>query len=162
MRIDGRRRGLAGTDLTLLTDLLAVDVQSGDPATSADPGFIVLSQEAADDHAVTVGDSLTVEFAATGEQTLTVGAIYDNEFLIGHYVIDLSAWDDYFDSQNDNVISARVADGVDLATADAALAPLESAFPQLQFETQAEWPIGSRASSTRCSSSSTCSSDWRS
>jgi putative ABC transport system permease protein len=138
-RVDGSQKGVAGTDLTLLTELLAVDVQSGDPAASADPGFIVLSQEAADDLAVTVGVPLTVEFAAFGEQTLTVGATYANEFLIGHYVIDLSAWDQYFNSQNDNVISARVADGVDLATADAALAQLESAFPQLQFETQAEW-----------------------
>ncbi len=86
-----------------------------------------------------VGDTIDVEFAATGVQTLTVGAIYENEFLIGHYVVDLSSWDANFDSQNDSVISARVAEGVDLATADAALAPLESELPQLQFETQSEW-----------------------
>jgi hypothetical protein len=54
----------------------------------------------------------------------------------GHYVVDLSGWDANFDSQNDSVISARVAEGVDLAAADAALAPLESEIPQLQFETQ--------------------------
>jgi putative ABC transport system permease protein len=139
LRIDGSEKGLAGTDLTKLTDLLDIRVQSGDPATAAEPGFIVLSQDAADEHAVAVGDSIDIEFAATGVQTLTVGATYENEFLIGNYVVDLSAWDAYFDSPNDNVVSARVAEGVDLATADAALAPFESAYPQIQFETQSEW-----------------------
>jgi putative ABC transport system permease protein len=54
-------------------------------------------------------------------------------------LFDLSTWDANFDSQDDSVISARVADGVELSTADAALAPLEDAFPQLEFETQDEW-----------------------
>jgi putative ABC transport system permease protein len=139
VRIEGSEKGVAGLDLTVLTDLLEVDVLSGDPVAAARPGFIVMSQEAADDNDVVVGDSLDVEFAASGVQTLTVGAIYGNDFLIGGYLFDLSTWDANFDSQDDSVISARVADGVELSTADAALAPLEEAFPQLQFETQDEW-----------------------
>ena len=139
VRIDGSEKEVAGTDLTVLTDLLDVDVQSGDPVASAQPGYVVMSREAADDRAVSVGDSIDVEFAASGMQTLTVGAIYENDFLIGDYVLDLSTWDANFDSQDDSVISARVADGVELATADAALAPLEETYPQLQFETQSEW-----------------------
>ncbi len=139
LRVDGSEKGAAGTDLTVLTDLLDVRVVAGDPVASAQPGYIVISQDAADDQAVIVGDSIDVEFAASGVETLTVGAIYENEFLIGNYVIDLSAWDEYFDSENDNVVSARVAEGVDPAAADAALEPLESAFPQLQFETKSEW-----------------------
>ncbi len=72
-------------------------------------------------------------------QTLTVGAIYTNEFIIGHYLVDLSAWDTYFDTKDDSVISAAVADGVDPAAADAALAPFASEFPQLNFETRDEF-----------------------
>ncbi|HSP27613.1 MAG TPA: FtsX-like permease family protein [Ilumatobacteraceae bacterium] len=139
MRIDGSGTGVAGGDLTVITNLLEIDVQSGDPAASAAPGMVIISTEAADDLAVTVGDTFDVEFAASGMQTLTVGAIYDNSFLIGDYVVDLSSWDSFFDSVDDNVISARVADGVELEAAGAALEPLEEAFPQLQFETQAAW-----------------------
>jgi putative ABC transport system permease protein len=139
VRIEGSEKGVAGLDLTVLTDLLDVEVLSGDPVAAARPGFIVMSQEAADDNDVVVGDSLDVEFAASGVETLTVGAIYENDFLIGGYLFDLSTWDANFDSQDDSVISARVADGVEVSTADAALAPLEEAFPPLQFETQDEW-----------------------
>jgi hypothetical protein len=66
----------------LLTDLLDVRVLSGDPVASADPSYIVLSREAADDQGVVVGDTIDVEFAAVGVQTLTVGATYENEFLV--------------------------------------------------------------------------------
>jgi putative ABC transport system permease protein len=138
-RIGGDTKEFAGTDLTMLTDLLEVDVAAGDPATSADPDHVVLSSEAASDIGVEVGDRIDVEFAATGTQSLTVGAIYDNDFLIGHYVIDLSAWSAYYDDQNDSVISARVAPEADIERADAALATLADEYPQLQFETQADW-----------------------
>ncbi len=138
-RITGDTKGFAGTDLTVLTDLLDVDVTAGDPAASPDDTHIVISQEAAETHGVDVGDRLNVEFAAGGLQVLTVGAIYENEFLIGHYVIDLSAWEAYFSDQNDNVISARVAPDSSIEAADAALASIEAAFPQLQFETSDEW-----------------------
>lgn len=138
-RIDGDTKGVAGTDLTMLADLLDVEVSSGDTTASADASHIVMSREAADDLGLEVGDVVEVEFAAAGSQPLTVGAIYDNDFLIGHFAIDLSGWAKYFSDQNDRVISARVAPGVDIDQADAALAALEGQYPQLQFETQAEW-----------------------
>jgi len=136
LRLGGDTKQVVGADLAVLTDLMAVDVLSGDPTSSANPDSIILTQQAADENGVVVGDPLTVEFAAVGERTLTVGAIYDNEFLVGHYMIDLSAWEQYFDSQNDSVISARLAPNVDSAAGDAALAPLEQEFPQLTFETR--------------------------
>ncbi len=136
VRIDGDTRQVRGVDLTVLTDLMAVEVLTGDPAASADPGSIIMTQEAADDLGVALGDRVDVEFAAAGTQTLTIGAIYDNEFLVGHFMIDLSGWDAYFDSRNDSVVSAAVVPGVDADTAAAALAPLESEYPQLQFETR--------------------------
>ncbi|MDJ0768233.1 MAG: FtsX-like permease family protein [Ilumatobacter sp.] len=139
IRVDGDTKEMRGADLTILTDLMAVDVQSGDPAAAANPNSIILSQEAADDYGVVVGDRLNVEFAATGLQVLTVQAIYDNPFLVTHHMIDLSAWEQYFDSQNDSVISARVADGVSLTAAAAALEPFATEFPQLLFETQEEF-----------------------
>jgi hypothetical protein len=138
-RIDGDTKGFAGTDLTMLTDLLEVDVTSGDAAASADPAHIVMSNEAADELGVEVGDEIVVEFAAAGNQTMTVGAIYDNDFIIGHFAIDLSAWTEYYNDQNDSVISARVGPDADIEQADAALAALSEEFPQLQFETQANW-----------------------
>ena len=139
VRIDDDTKDVTGTDLTTLTALLDVDLVAGDPAASAGPDTILLSQDVADDLGVAVGDTLEVDFASTGTQMLTVGATYDNEFLIGNYVIDLSGWDANFDSSSDNTIAAKASSGVDLETASAALAPAESMFPQLDFQTEDEF-----------------------
>jgi len=139
MRIDGSNKDVTGTDLTMLTQLLNVDVVAGDPAASAAPGYIVLSQEVADNNGVAVGDPLEVEFAKTGMQTLTVGAVYRNEFLVNHYAIDLTGWDANFDTTNDNAIAIKAAVDVDPDVARAALQPLEAEFPQLRFETSDEF-----------------------
>jgi putative ABC transport system permease protein len=139
MRIDGDTKGVAGTDLTLLTDLLAIDVLEGDPAAVADPTSIVIIRDAADDLEVGLGDPLVVEFAASGQQTLTVGAIYDNDFLIGDYIIDLSGWEANFDTQDDAVIAARLAAGFDETDAEEALAPIEDSFSQLEIESRDEF-----------------------
>ena len=139
VRVDGSEHQMAATDLTLLTDLLNVDVTSGDPATSADADHVLIHTDVATDQGVGVGDVLTVEFARTGTHGLIVGAIYDNSFLIGDYIMDLSGWDANFTSVEDSVIPAKLASGVDIAAADAAIAPLEASFPQLDFQTRDEF-----------------------
>jgi putative ABC transport system permease protein len=139
LRIAGDTKQVVGADLAILTDLMAVDVRAGDPADAANPDSVILTRQAADDNGVTLGDPLTVEFSATGTRTLIVRAIYDNEFLVGNYMIDLSAWDAYFDSDNDSVISARLAPGVDVDAGSAALTPIEEQYPQLQYETREEF-----------------------
>ena len=138
-RIDGSEKQMAATDLTLLTDLLDVNILSGDAVAAADATHILLNQDVADDRGLVVGDTIDVEFAETGVQTLTVGAIYENEFLIGNYILDLSGWDENFSAVDDSVISARLTPGVEPEAGSAALAPLEAAYPQLNFETNQEF-----------------------
>jgi putative ABC transport system permease protein len=138
-RVGGMQRTVSGVDMTVLTELVDVGVRTGDPVASADPGSIVLSTDAAEELGVAVGDRIDIEFVAAGVNTLTVGAIYENSFLVGDYLVDLSAWDEYFHSRDDNAVAARLSAGVGSDAADTALVPLREAFPQLQFETQAQW-----------------------
>lgn len=137
--IAGSERQVAATDLTLLEDLLALDVTSGDPATSADTRHVLIHTDVAEERGLAVGDQLPVQFAAVGSRSLQVGAIYDNSFLIGDYIIDLSAWEENFSAEDDAVISAKLAPGVDETAGAAALDSLEATFPQLDFETNTEF-----------------------
>ena len=139
IRIDGDTKDVTAVDLTVLTALLDVDLTAGDPAAVAGPDTILLSQDIADERGLVVGDALTVEFASAAPQELTVGATYDNEFLIGNYLIDLSGWEANFAATSDNTIAAKAAAGVDLDAAAAALDPIESTFPQLKFQTEEEF-----------------------
>ncbi len=139
IRVDGSEKELRATDLTLLTSLLDIDVLAGDPAAAAGPSTLAIHESVADDRGLAVGDELTIEFASTGFHDFTVTAVFDNAFLLANYVIDLSAWDEHFTLNEDSVIAASVADGVDLETAGAALETLETEFAQLNFETKEEF-----------------------
>ncbi len=138
-RVNGSEKQFGATDLTLLTESLEVDITSGDAASSATADHILLLNDVAEDLGVVVGDTIPVEFAATGEQPLVVGAIYDNPFLIGDYILDLSGWDANFIAEDDAVVSVKTAEGIDASAAAAALQPLEQTYPQLQFETRPEF-----------------------
>jgi putative ABC transport system permease protein len=139
IRIDGDTKEVMSTDFSTLLDLLDVGVVAGDPASSAGPATILVHEDVAEDLSLDVGDQIVVEFAATGEQPLTVGAIYDNAFLIGNYAIDNSGWEANFDTTDINVVAASVAPDVDVQAAADALGAVESSFPQLEFETNDEF-----------------------
>lgn len=139
LRVDGDTKAVTSTDFPVLLDLLDVGVIAGDPVSAANPTSILIHEDVADDRALGVGDEITVEFAATGEQTLTVGAIYENSFLIGNYALDSSGWEANFDTVDINVVAANVTPGVDNEAATAALATVEAAFPQLEYETNDEF-----------------------
>ncbi len=139
IRIDGDTKDATSTNFSELLDLLDVGIISGDPASAAGPDSMLIHQDVANDRSLEVGDQVTVEFAATGEQTLTIGAIYENAFIIGNYALDDSGWEANFGTSDINVVAANVAPGVDDATAAAALATVEGSFPQLEFETNDEF-----------------------
>ncbi len=138
-RIGDSTKAVSAVDVSLLNDLLDVGVVEGDVEAAADATHILLQSDAAEDLGVGVGETVAVDFARTGTMFLTVGGIYENAFLVGDYVIDLSAWEANFTDQNDATLSIRLADGVTGAQADAALAPLRADFPQLEFETNAQF-----------------------
>ncbi len=138
-RINDGQRAIAATDLSVLTNLLDVEVLEGDPADGAGPDVIALDASVVDGLGKGVGDQVFVEFASGSTQLFTINAIFDNEFLLANYVVDLSAWDEHFTINEDGVVAARLAEGVDEEQADAALASLESSFPSLEFEQKDEF-----------------------
>jgi len=139
MRVDGDTKDVTSTNFAELLDLLDVGVIAGDPASAASPTSILVHEDVANDRSLQVGDELSVEFAATGEQTLTVGAIYENAFIIGNYALDDSGWEANFDTTDINVVAANAAPGVAPEAAAAALATVEASYPQLEFETNDEF-----------------------
>jgi putative ABC transport system permease protein len=137
LRVDGDTKDVTSTNFAVLLDIL--DLVSGDPASAANPTSLMIHRDVAEDRDLGVGDPITVEFAATGTQTFTIGAIYDNPFLVGNYALDDSGWEANFDTDGVNMIAAEVATGVGEAAAADALEPLAASYPQLEFETNSDF-----------------------
>ncbi len=139
IRVNGSEHDVRATELALLTKLWDVEVLSGDPGADAGPDVVSIHESVATDLNLAVGDELDIEFAATGTKTFTVNAIYENDFLIGSYLIDKSAWDQNFSLNEDFSIAASVAEGVEFEAAASALDQLQAQFPQLNFDTGDEF-----------------------
>ncbi len=106
-------------------------------------GEIALSKEEADKLGVDLGQTIAVIFSRTGEQQLTVSAIFDREGPGADFYIDISTWDENFIERADSSLFVIFADGVDPGAARAAVETTVDRFPgstvldQSEFQQQA-------------------------
>ena len=114
------------------------DLQDG---TIADLALneLLLHVDPAGDLDVSVGSQLEVTFQNGVEQTLTVAGIY-GDATFGNWLIGLDTLaEDSAAPASDFFVIAKLADGVDAATGDAAVTAAMEPFPQANVQTNAEF-----------------------
>jgi putative ABC transport system permease protein len=135
--IDGSVEELLGAEPGTF-DIFDVAPVAGSP-DDLDAGSIAVYEEIAREQGLTIGDPVTVEFAATGEQTLDVALIYGENQPAGDWLLGVAAYEANFPQQLDMQVFVKNADGV---SADAALAAVEreaSAYPGAKVLDQTEY-----------------------
>ncbi len=86
-----------------------------------------------------VGDKVRVRFAETGEQQLTVAAIFGDKQQVGaSYLIGLPAYDANFTERLDGTVLVKRAQGVSLGAARAALERVTADYPTARLQDRAE------------------------
>jgi putative ABC transport system permease protein len=112
-RIDGADATYSSVDPATAEQAFRLDMTAGSVANLGDDGILVQSDAAAT-HGWVVGDSLTSEFAATGEQQLEIRGLFDsNGFLDSDYLISLATQEA---NEADRLLTTAlviVGDGVD-------------------------------------------------
>jgi putative ABC transport system permease protein len=87
-----------------------------------------------------VGDSVSVRFAETGEQRLTVAAIYgDNKIVGASYVLGLPAYDANFTDRLDGKVLVKRADGISMSAARTAVERVTAYYPTARVQDLAEY-----------------------
>jgi len=120
-------------------ELVDVDVQAGGSIADLGADGIFVHEDPAEDLGLSVGDRVTVAFAATGEQELVVRGIHADATFAGNYVISNEAWDANFTDRIDNVVMAKAVDDVAPADARAAVEHALAEFPQAELEDRQEF-----------------------
>jgi len=126
-------------------ELVDIDVQEGGTLADLGPDGIFVHEDPAEDLELEVGDQVTVTFAASGEQQLTIRGIHADATFAGNYVISTEAWDANFTDRIDNVVMAKVAEGTDPAAARSAVEAALEAFPQAELEDRQEFLASQQA-----------------
>ncbi len=91
-----------------------------------------------------VGDRVPVRFAQTGDQQLTVAAIYRarnvaGDYVVGDYVVGLAAHQANVADRFDTSVLVAKADGVSVADARAAIEQVTAEYPTAKLQDQTEY-----------------------
>jgi putative ABC transport system permease protein len=129
----GMRQGFAGIDgdVTFVTgvntatafDVMDIQPIEGTPAALS-RFAIGVSEDAAKDKGLAIGDTLSVAFKDTGQQQLRVAMIYGEDQVVGPYLLGMPAYDANFLTHFDNQVVVKQSADV---SKEAALKAVEDA-----------------------------------
>ncbi len=134
----GDTQPVGAVDPAQFNDVYDADVTAGSMGALAQPDTIAVQKNYAADNDLTVGSALPVLFAKTGNTSLRVAAIFDDE-TFGSFFVSVSQYERDFTNQQDTVILARARDGVSPDAAKAAAERDLRNFPNLDVRTKAEY-----------------------
>jgi putative ABC transport system permease protein len=139
--VKGEKKGkeyLQGVQPDALAAVLKLDVMKGSLA-GMEQGGIALSRATARSLDVTVGDTLTLNWAKTGQQQSRVAAVYDNNQFAGGYLVSDGTFDKNVTNRKVVVIALKAAPG---ASVDSVRGSIETAlkdYPNVKVEDQQEF-----------------------
>jgi putative ABC transport system permease protein len=114
----------AAIDPATITDVANIEMDAGSITDLSRPDTVAVSRTEADSKDFTVGETLQMEFARTGTQTLTVVGIFEPNALLNDYAVSLDTYDANVAQQLDSVVFLKYAPGVDQAAARAGVEAL--------------------------------------
>ena len=137
-QVDGSTKNFGAVNPVAFDKLVDPDLQDGTVADLA-VNELLLHTDPANDLDATIGSTIDVTFQNGVEQTLTVAGIY-GDATFGNWLISLDTLSEISDAPaRDFFVIAKLTDGVDPATGDAAVEAAMEPFPQANVQTNAEF-----------------------
>ncbi len=136
--IDGTGLDVTAFDPAHVGDAIDLHARQGD-LTKLGPNDLAVWQVTAKEKGLALGDSVSVKFADTGEQTFTVRSIYDEEGPTGGYAISLAAFDANVANHVDNYVLVDASKGYTGEQVRHALETTLDKYPNADVMTQDEY-----------------------
>lgn len=142
--VEGDTANVAAVEPDSINQLFDVGVSEGE-IEGAGPNDVFVLSDKADDEGWEVGDTIDVRFADTGEQELTIAALYEEEQPAGTYTMTIAGFEQNFDPsvQFDVQVYVSYAPATDLDQARAELdALVAEEAPAASVQDQSEFADG--------------------
>lgn len=136
-RIDDATSFVTAVDPATVEDVATLEVTEGSVADLAQAESVLVFRDVAEERGWALGDSLPAEFASSGDVPLEIVGIYDENRLVGDYVISLESYDGLYSEELDAFVLVTTAEGVSLDEAAAAIRGSVAEFPNVQVQDQA-------------------------
>jgi putative ABC transport system permease protein len=136
--VDGSSSLLASVDPATIDQVMELGVVDGSLADLG-AGTIAVSDDEAESHGWTIGDRVPVTFVETGEQALTVAAVYDEGETMGPWFVGHPTFEANVADQFDVQVLVGLADGVDVEQGRRAVTTVTDANPLAEVQDRAEY-----------------------
>jgi putative ABC transport system permease protein len=136
-RVAGSTSFLTAVDPASVEEVATLEVAEGEVAALAGSDTVLVHRDVAADNGWSVGDEVPAEFASTGEAPLTIVGIYDENRLVGDYVISLETYEGLYTEQLDTFVLVKASEGTPLDGTGAAIEAAVAEFPNVQVQDQA-------------------------
>ncbi len=91
---------------------------------------MLVYRDVAEENGWALGDEVPAEFASSGDVPLAIVGIYDENRLVGDYVISLDTYEGLYSEQLDAFVLVKGAEGVRLDEVEAAIEGRRRGVPQ--------------------------------
>ena len=137
VRIEGGTAFMTGLEPGTFPVVSEAGLVRGGLEDLANPNSIAVFDDTAEENGWTVGDTIRVEFPATGTVNLTVVALYSENGLIGDYAVSLDTFDVNVAQVLDFMVLIKAEDGANVATVQSDLERALTTYPNIEVQDQA-------------------------
>jgi putative ABC transport system permease protein len=134
-KVNGTDAAMTGVDPDTIETVANLGPSPGAIAALSD-GDVLVYDETMSDNGWSVGDELPAAFATVGDRPLTIGGTFDDNRLVGDYVVSLDAFDELFRGQLDTFVFVKLADGADAVAVRADVEDATAEFGNIQVQDQ--------------------------
>jgi len=139
VHIEGGTSFVTGLDPTTFPEVSELGVNDGSLGELQGANTIAVFDDTAADNGWSVGDTITVEFPATGKVDLDVVALYSENGLIGDYAMSLDTFDANVAQQLDLFVLVKATEGADLSAVRTDIETALTPFPNVEVLDQAQF-----------------------
>jgi putative ABC transport system permease protein len=138
VRVDGDDEFASGFDPATLESVMDIGVREGSLRDVA-PDQVAVSTAYAQDHGLALGEPVTVDYPDGASERPTVGAIYEDEELMGEFMLPRDAYLPHTSRPGDYVVMITLADGVSQADGEQAVQAVADRFSAPDVQTEQEY-----------------------
>jgi putative ABC transport system permease protein len=136
-KIDGGTAFITGLEPGTFPVVSEAGVVQGALADLANPNSIAVFEDTAKENDWTVGDTIAVEFPATGVVNLTIVSVFSENGLIGDWAVSLDTFDVNVAQQLDVFVLIKAEDGADVGAVQSDLEEALAPYPNIEVQDQA-------------------------
>jgi putative ABC transport system permease protein len=136
-RVEGASSFVSGIDPATFDDVADAGAVQGGMADLSEPGTVAVAEGVADDLDLHVGDTIDVEWPATGKDELEVTVIYTETGLAGEWAVGLETYDENVTQRLDTFVFVKAAEGTNVGQVQTELERALQDYPNIEVQDQA-------------------------